>query len=343
MNQPSVSIIVPVYNVEPYVEDCIRSVMRQTYTGPMECIVVDDCGTDNSIEVVEKLIAEYDGPISFKILHHEHNRGLSAARNTGMDEANGEYLFFLDSDDWLSDDCIEKLISPIISDPAIEIVQGNTIRVPEKRFDTFPIKILLEHVCSNSEVRSSFFQKAQFIVYVWNKLISRSVIKMNNLKFQEGLLWEDALWHFMLQKYINNVFFVFDITYYYRRRPNSIMTGTEAKARIPHFVVLFRTILSNLTPGCEKDEIEYYIRKLPVQFSKDPRAYRDIYSLFWERARQYHCYYCYKVLILTYFLKYRLGRIMYYIIIRLLIRIKHPSHILNDIDRIKGYFNKGEQ
>ena len=94
MNQPSISIIVPVYNVEPYVEECIHSVMRQTYTGPMECIVVDDCGTDNSMAVVEGLIANYKGPISFKVLHHKHNRGLSAARNTGMDAATGDYYFF---------------------------------------------------------------------------------------------------------------------------------------------------------------------------------------------------------------------------------------------------------
>lgn len=340
MDKPLISIIVPVYNVELYVEDCIRSVMRQTYDGKMECIIVDDCGTDDSMTIVERLVSEYTGPIEFKILHHTHNRGLSAARNTGMAAATGDNLFFLDSDDWMSDDCIEKLVSPIISDPAIEIVQGNTNRVSDKKCNNFPIKILIEHARSNSEVRSSFFQKAQFIVYVWNKLISRSFIVKNNLKFEEGLLWEDTIWHFMLLKYVTNVYFVSNITYYYRERSNSIMTGTDREIVNSHFVVLFRTILSNLTPGYEKDEMEYYIRKLPVYFSMDPRAYRDVYSLFWERARQYHSYFCYKVLILTYFLRFKLGRMMYYVLIRILIRIEHPSHILNDINRIKGYLNK---
>ena len=73
MNPPSISIIIPVYNVEPYVEDCIRSLLRQKYDGPMECIVVDDCGTDNSMAVVEQVVAEYNGPITFKILQQLQN------------------------------------------------------------------------------------------------------------------------------------------------------------------------------------------------------------------------------------------------------------------------------
>ena len=87
-----VSIIVPVYNVAPYIADCLRSVMHQTYTGSMECLLVDDCGTDDSITIAERMIADYEGPIQFQILHHERNRGLSAARNTGTEAAKGEYL-----------------------------------------------------------------------------------------------------------------------------------------------------------------------------------------------------------------------------------------------------------
>ena len=64
------SIIIPVYQVAPYIEDCLRSVMRQTYQGAMECLIVDDCGTDDSIAIAERVIASYDGPIVFQILHH---------------------------------------------------------------------------------------------------------------------------------------------------------------------------------------------------------------------------------------------------------------------------------
>ena len=93
------SIIIPVYHVAPYIEDCLRSVMRQTYQGAMECLIVDDCGTDDSMAIAERTIATYEGPIVFQVLHHERNRGLSAARNTGTLAAKGDYLYYLDSDD----------------------------------------------------------------------------------------------------------------------------------------------------------------------------------------------------------------------------------------------------
>lgn len=82
-----VSIIVPVYNVAEYIESCVRSVMTQTYDGGLECLIFDDCGTDNSIAIAQQMIENYQGSIDFKVIHHEKNRGLSAARNTGMDAA----------------------------------------------------------------------------------------------------------------------------------------------------------------------------------------------------------------------------------------------------------------
>ena len=128
--QYRISIIIPVYNVADYIADCLQSVMRQTYQGAIECILVDDCGTDNSIAIAEQLIADYNSGMSpksgeeggepsrerriaFKTLHHDRNRGLSAARNTGTAAASGEYIFYLDSDDYLSDDCIEVLTNPL--------------------------------------------------------------------------------------------------------------------------------------------------------------------------------------------------------------------------------------
>ena len=88
----SVSILVPIYNVEKYIEKCLHSVMAQTYQGEIECIIVDDCGTDNSIAIAKRLIDGYNGPIEFRIIHHEHNRGLAAARNTAVAAAKGKFI-----------------------------------------------------------------------------------------------------------------------------------------------------------------------------------------------------------------------------------------------------------
>ena len=104
-----VSIIVPIYNVADYIEKCLLSVLNQTYRN-IEVVLVNDCTPDNSIEVVQIILEGYKADRQIQILHHTINRGLSAARNTGIDAAKGEYIFFLDSDDWISEDCIERML-----------------------------------------------------------------------------------------------------------------------------------------------------------------------------------------------------------------------------------------
>ena len=88
-----ISIIIPVFNIAPYIGDCLESVMLQTYTGEMECIIVDDCGIDESIAIAKQMIAKYQGQIEFKIIPHAYNRGLSAARNTGIMHSKGDFIF----------------------------------------------------------------------------------------------------------------------------------------------------------------------------------------------------------------------------------------------------------
>lgn len=92
MNEVKVSIIVPVYNVEKYVVRCIESIAAQTLSG-IEAIFVDDCGQDRSMELVRNFIDEYDGDIDFRIIRLDRNSGQSSARNCGIREARGEYIF----------------------------------------------------------------------------------------------------------------------------------------------------------------------------------------------------------------------------------------------------------
>ena len=106
-----ISIIVPIYNVEEYLEECLQSVANQTMTEGIECIIVDDCGLDNSAAIAKRFIDSYQGDIRFTFIQREKNGGLSAARNTGIKAATGEYVYFLDSDDCLVPSAIETLIS----------------------------------------------------------------------------------------------------------------------------------------------------------------------------------------------------------------------------------------
>ena len=230
-----ISIIVPVYNVEPYITRCLQSVMHQTYAGPMECILVDDCGRDNSVVIAEKHISDYNGPISFSIYHHEHNRGLSAARNTGTDNATGDYIFYLDSDDELPIDAVEKLVGKVHEYPGIDMVQGRIVSIPDNPFyDTTCFK---EHsyVADNLWIRHAYYRIDDKTIPVngCNKLLRTEFLKENALYFKEGYIHEDEHWMWFLVKELSSMAFVFTPTYIRYYVPNSIMTSmTEEKDAI---------------------------------------------------------------------------------------------------------------
>lgn len=176
-----ISIIVPVYNVEQYIKECFDSIAAQTYKGELECIFVDDCGQDYSVSVLEKLIAEYKGPIQFSIVHHEHNKGLSGARNTGIRNAKGDYLYFIDSDDSITSDCIEKLVALAEKYPGVEVVQGSTKSTME--WLQMGWKKLPEFSDNFKWIKKTILKRIAFAMTAWNKLIKRSFVIEHGLFF----------------------------------------------------------------------------------------------------------------------------------------------------------------
>lgn len=217
----TISIIVPVYNVEQYIKECFDSIAGQSYKGEIECIFVDDCGHDDSVSVLEKLIAGYNGTIQFCIVHHEHNKGLSGARNTGIRHAKGDYLYFIDSDDSITSDCIEKLAVLAEKYPQVDIVQGSTksklewLQLANKHFP--------EYSDNFKWIRKTMLQRFSIPMTAWNKLVRKELIVNNGLYFEEGLIHEDEVWNFMLARYVHSIAFRCDITYIYRENPDGIM------------------------------------------------------------------------------------------------------------------------
>lgn len=244
MNQPKISIIVPVYNVEPYIAECIQSVMQQTYQGPMECILVDDCCKDNSMEVAIRLIAEYKGPIEFVILHHEKNRGVSAARNTGTDIVKGDCVYYLDSDDAISSNCIELLVDVVMKHPKVEVVQGAVESINYRKYNDLRLYDTPRYIESNEWVRYHSFRAGEELpICAWNKLIKRSFLVENSLAFKEGINNEDELWSFGLYKRVKYWAVIGDKTYLHYRRQNSIMTTLTAQKRANDMaIVLIETM-----------------------------------------------------------------------------------------------------
>jgi glycosyltransferase involved in cell wall biosynthesis len=197
---------------------------------------------------------------------------LSAARNTGTDAATGTYIYYLDSDDEMTIDCLEKLAAPVEQDVSIEMVMGDfcidtsamivkrhrlrrKLGTPQPRFmqDT-PLELK-----SNEEIRNWFYKgKIARPICVWNKLLKLSFVKENQLYNKEGQLYEDTLWTYYLMRCLNHAAFVHEVTYLYYRRPGSICTGTEYDERLRHFGFIFREIAENIVHGERLEETMHW-------------------------------------------------------------------------------------
>lgn len=240
MSNPLVSIIVPIYNVEKYIERCIESVKAQTYA-EWECICVDDCTPDKSVEEVEKIT---HGDKRFSILHHDKNRGLSAARNTGTRAAKGEYVYYLDSDDELTPICIESLVNLAVKYPKAEIIQGSTRSIQEEDDDWRDINNKIdypEYTEDKDWIIRHFYALRNFVpINAWNKLVKKEWIDAagDKLLFVEGIIHEDDRWSFEVTKRISAIAFSRMIGYLHYRTEGSIMTN-KAKS---HYKSLFAEI-----------------------------------------------------------------------------------------------------
>lgn len=219
-----VSIIIPVYNVSEWIEDCLLSVIRQTHPF-IECIIINDCSPDDSIDKATRLMEENPSNIEFKIIHHDRNIGLSAARNTGIQHALGDYLYFLDSDDELALDAIAKMVilaekyhsDVVIGDFEITGNNRGLSDVVSRKYVT----IDKEYLFTNKDVSYAYF-KEQWFAMAWNKLIKRTLLEEYDLFFPEGLLHEDLLWSLKLAGCASTMSICRDCTYIYKLRGDSI-------------------------------------------------------------------------------------------------------------------------
>lgn len=222
-----VSIIIPVYNVEAYIEDCIASVMAQDYE-QLEVLIVDDCTPDQSISIVEKMISGYEGPHTYRIIRHAKNGGQSAARNSGISEATGELIYFLDSDDYICEKAISNLVELYIETHA-NIVVGNL-----KIVDYQTKEVIRDSIQLSS---SYYFFSSLKDLYAchnvirmgvngvpWNKLIEKDFLLKNKLLFDLGIIFEDDIWNYKVYCCKPKIAVSSSLTYIYRMRPSSIMT-----------------------------------------------------------------------------------------------------------------------
>lgn len=234
-----ISIIIPIYNVAPYVERCLYSALNQSYEN-IELVLVDDCGTDNSMNIVSEVVEKYVGNKKILLFKHEHNLGLSAARNTGIKNATGDYLLFLDSDDEIPLNAVELLLEATNENP--DFVIGNIKVLGSDKF-SFYFSIPSGVIQGNELILDSFIKDKWYSMAV-NKLIKKEFLLNHHLFFKEGILHEDELWSFILATKANKMSVVKDYTYHYYIRNDSI-TGK----------ISIRNYESNAIILCEKKKI----------------------------------------------------------------------------------------
>lgn len=214
--QPLISVIIPVYKVEPYLRRCIDSVINQTYTN-LEIILVDDGSPDNSPAICDDY-AQKDNRV--KVIHKE-NGGLSSARNAGINVAIGEFLSFIDSDDWIHPNYIETLISDLLTNNAdISIVENIvTSTQPKNASISNTVQILTAY-----EALERLFKKQEIAFIVsWGKLYKKELFK--DIHFPIGRFHEDEFTTYQLFYTTKKIVWNNTPLYYYFKREDSITTA----------------------------------------------------------------------------------------------------------------------
>ncbi len=215
-----ISIIIPIFNVENYIVETLNSVAQQNTECHIECILIDDCGNDSSLSVAEDFIKNCKENVDFRIISHKKNKGLSVARNTGILNAKGKYLLFLDGDDKLLPECLQTLWDIVQNHPNVDLVksdfeiEGVSKTILNKDFPSYTedVNWIRTHFCNLSVPESAC-----------NCLVSRKMIIDKMLFFKEGWIQEDTLWTFKIQRHVKSIAFCHKPTYFYRKNQCSIM------------------------------------------------------------------------------------------------------------------------
>lgn len=187
-----VSILVPIYGVEKYIERCARSLFEQTYDN-LEYIFVDDCSPDNSIEILKRVMEDYpERKAQVRIIRHERNRGLAAARNTALDAASGSFLTHVDSDDYLDRDAVRLLVEKQVETGA-DIVSGNYFVIESNGTRKAVEPDYADQHDMMRKVISPHFRNYA----IWHRLIRLSLYNDNHIRALEGVDYNEDLQQFI--------------------------------------------------------------------------------------------------------------------------------------------------
>lgn len=263
------SIVIPIYNVERYVEQCLTSILEQSYRG-LEIILVNDGTKDNSMKVIEHYLSDS----RIKVINKE-NGGLSSARNIGLEIATGDYVAFIDSDDWIRVDKLMELYN-IIQNEKLDFIIGNGEYYPSKE------KIHKKNylgVKTGIELFEEMLEEKDYLETVWRCIYSRKFLQENNLKFIEGLLHEDTPFMFECLIKASKVKYENINFYFYRKREDSIV-ATKTNLNLYHILygINLALRLYQKTPKKSK-KLNMYLLNMCYKIFKELKI-KDINLIF---------------------------------------------------------------
>lgn len=269
---PTISVIVPVYNVESFITICLDSIINQSYKN-LEIIVINDGSTDNSGKIVES----YRGKDNRIKIFHQSNAGLSETRNRGIKLSHGEYISFVDSDDWLDLNCYSKLVD-FLKDKEIDVLCYDIIEVEngyEKKYQHIPVFEDKKFALDELNVLSKTWP------LVWAKLYKADFIKNNDINFPSGLLYEDNAFIYECWSHNPVIFCVNENLHYYRMsRPGSI-TYKKNKRTIEIFDVMEIIKKQFINAGIMNKfpyVIDWSIDNLLWLYQKTPEDYKNAFE-----------------------------------------------------------------
>lgn len=212
-----VSVVIPVYNVEKYIKQCLDSVINQTLKD-IEIICINDGSKDNTLAILK----EYAQKDSRIVLIDKENEGLSAARNQGTDIARGEYISYIDSDDWVDINYLEALYNAAKKYNS-DVACSSIIRVTGSRRRNKLIYTKEEY--TQDVDKKNELTNVPVYSYVWNKIYRRDKLLKSGVKFPIGRVYEDIIWSIQAIYYLDGVVTVPAAIYYYRKNPTSVMSS----------------------------------------------------------------------------------------------------------------------
>lgn len=275
MNNPLISVIIPIYNVEKYLDSCIASVANQTYKN-LEIILVDDGSPDLCPQICDDW-ATKDSRVR---VIHKTNSGLSNARNTGLQNSAGEYIYFLDSDDWIELDMIQSLYEACSQNNVLLSVCGRYAFFEENnhiQIDKCPTR---DEVVASTEFVSQMLIGNHCDSSACDKLFHRSL--WNSFRFPEGLIYEDVAIMYKVVLSTSRIATIRRPLYYYRRHPNSIVTSGFTK-KLFDYPINTRKLLEDIKQN-HAELFEHacwtHTKALTRVLDKLSRADRSIYLMY---------------------------------------------------------------